>query len=137
MENFHRFNKLKHSTVNPKVFPIYNASAAACTMREIVNGIADALGKHPFPVLVLASPALLLSRHLSRIPHRRLAGLHQAVKKWLVEDVYDTHRFEEAYRFQIKISLKDGLKREVDWYLQAVRGNGGMVKRKGQPSSFY
>ena len=29
---------------------IYNVSAPACTMREIVDGIADALGKHPFPV---------------------------------------------------------------------------------------
>jgi len=29
---------------------IYNVSAPACTMREIVDGIADALGKLPFPV---------------------------------------------------------------------------------------
>ena len=95
---------------------IYNVSAPACTMREIVDDIADALGKHPFPVLVPASPALLLSRHLSRIPNRRMAGLHQTVKKWLAEDVYDTRRFEEAYGFQTKTSLEDGLKREVDWY---------------------
>jgi len=87
-------------------------------MREIVDGIADALGKHPFPVRVPASPVLLLSRHLSRIPNRRMAGLHQTVKKWLAEDVYDTRRFEEAYSFQTKTSLEDGLKREVDWYRQ-------------------
>jgi nucleoside-diphosphate-sugar epimerase len=99
---------------------IYNVSAPACTMREIVDGIADALGKHPFPVRVPASPALLLSRHLSRIPNRRMAGLHQTVKKWLAEDVYDTRRFEEAYRFQTKTSLKEGLKREVDWYKKQV-----------------
>ena len=95
---------------------IYNVSAPACTMREIVDGIADALGKYPFPVRVPASPALLLSRHLSRIPNRRLAALHQTVKKWLAEDVYDTRRFEKAYGFQTKTSLKEGLKREVDWY---------------------
>ena len=97
---------------------IYNVSAPACTMREIVDGIADALGKHPFTVRVPASPALLLSRHISRIPNRRLAGLHQTVKKWLTEDIYDTRRFEEAYGFQTKTSLEDGLKREVDWYRQ-------------------
>jgi nucleoside-diphosphate-sugar epimerase len=95
---------------------IYNVSAPACTMREIVDDIADALGKHPFPVRVPASPVLLLSRHLSRIPNRRMAGLHQTVKKWLAEDVYDTRRFEKAYGFQTKTSLKEGLKREVDWY---------------------
>jgi len=39
----------------------HNVSAPACTMREIVDGIADALGKHPFPVRVPATPALLLN----------------------------------------------------------------------------
>jgi nucleoside-diphosphate-sugar epimerase len=116
---------------------IYNVSAPACTMREIVDGIADALGKHPFPVRVPETPALLLSRHLSsnlgtrsqflaklghvpRLPH--MAGLHQTVKKWLAEDVYDTRRFEEAYGFQTKTSLEDGLKREVDWYKTSAEG---------------
>jgi nucleoside-diphosphate-sugar epimerase len=102
-------------------------------MREIVDGIADALEKHHFPVRVPASPALLLSRHLSRIPNRRcnlgtryqflaklghVPRLHQTVKKWPAEDIYDTRRFEEAYGFQTKTSLKEGLRREVDWYRQ-------------------
>ncbi len=95
---------------------IFNISAPPCTMREIVDGIGDALGKHPFPVHMPASLALLLGRCLSKIPNRRLAGLNQTVKKWLAEDVYDTRRFEEAYGFQTKTSLQDGLKREVDWY---------------------
>ena len=64
------------------------------------------------------SLALLLSRHLSRMPNRRMADLHQTVQKWLAEDVYDTRRFEAAYGFQTKTSLEDGLKREMDWYRQ-------------------
>jgi nucleoside-diphosphate-sugar epimerase len=95
---------------------IYNVSAPVCSMCEIVDGIADALGKRPLPVRVPVSIALFLSRNLSRVPSRRNAGLHQTVQKWLSEDVYDTRRFEEAYGFQTKTSLKDGLKREVDWY---------------------
>jgi nucleoside-diphosphate-sugar epimerase len=97
---------------------IYNISAPACSMREIVDSIADALGKRPFPMRVSAPLVLLLSRHLSRIPNRRMAGLHQTVKKWLADDVYDTRRFEEDYSFQTKTSLEDGLKREVDRYRQ-------------------
>lgn len=62
---------------------IYNVSAPACTMREIMDGIANALGKYPSPVRLPALPALLLSRHLSRIPNRRTVGLHQTVMKWL------------------------------------------------------
>ena len=45
--------------------------------------------------------------------------LHQTVKKWLAEDVCDICRFEEAYCFQTKISLKDGLKREMYWYRES------------------
>ncbi len=97
---------------------VYNVSAPPCTMREIVDGIADALGKHPFPVRVPASLGLFLSRHLSRIPNRHMAGFHPTVKKWLAENVYDTHRFEEDYGFQIETRLKDGLTREVDWSRQ-------------------
>jgi UDP-glucose 4-epimerase len=95
---------------------VFNVSAPACTMREIVDGLAGALGKRPLPVRVPASLALLLSRYLSRIPSRRMAGFHQTVQKWLAEDVYDARRFEETYGFQIQTSLEDGLKREVDWY---------------------
>jgi len=56
---------------------------------------------------------------LLSLSNRRLAGLHQTVKKWLAEDLYDTRRFEEAHGFQTKTSLEDGLKREVDWYRQS------------------
>ena len=95
---------------------IYNVSAPACTMREIVDGIAEALGKYPFPVRIPASLALFLSWHLSKIPNRRMGVLHQTVKKWLADDVYDTRLFEKAYGFQTRTSLEDGLKQEVDWY---------------------
>jgi len=95
---------------------IFNISAPSCTMREIVDGIGDALGKNPFPLYVPASMALLLGRCLSKMPNRRLAGINQIVKKWLADDVYDARRFQEAYGFQTRTSLQDGLKREVDWY---------------------
>ncbi len=95
---------------------IFNISAPPCSMREIVDGIGDALGKHPFPVRMPASMALLLGRCLSKMPNRRLSGLSQTVKKWLAEDIYDARRFQEAYGFHTETRLQDGLKREVDWY---------------------
>lgn len=88
---------------------VFNVSAPPCMMREIVDGISDALGKRPFPVSVPASLALLLSKGLSN-------SLHQTIKKWLSEDVYSTDRFDGTYGFKTAVSLKDGLKREVDWY---------------------
>jgi len=106
---------------------IFNISAPPCTMREIVDGISNSLGKHPFPLHVPAPLAMLLSRYLSKILNRRISGLHQTLKKWLAEDVYDPRRFQEAYGFQTKTSLEVGLKREVDWYRQNKQ-NGQVVK---------
>jgi nucleoside-diphosphate-sugar epimerase len=95
---------------------IYNVSAPSCSMHEIVTGIMAALGRQLFPVHIPTSLALFLSRQMSRIPNRHMTNLYPTIKKWLAEDVYDTRRFENAYDFQTKTSLEEGLKREVDWY---------------------
>ena len=101
---------------------IYNVSAPPCTMREIVGGIADALGKRPLPLRIPGSLALALSRELSRQPNQKLAWIHQAVEKWMAEDVYDTSRFERDYGFSAQVGIKEGLKREVAWYLGEQSG---------------
>lgn len=88
---------------------VYNVSAPPCTMREIVDGIAAALDKRPFPVAVPAALALFMSGMLS-------SNLHQTIKKWLSEDIYDTSRFEGTFGFRTMTSLTDGLKVEVDCY---------------------
>jgi nucleoside-diphosphate-sugar epimerase len=95
---------------------IYNVSAPSCTMREIVDGIADALGKRPLPLRIPGSLALTLSRNLSKLPNRRLAGIHPTVQKWMAEDVYDTSRFEKDYGFCSQVGVREGLRREVEWY---------------------
>jgi nucleoside-diphosphate-sugar epimerase len=95
---------------------IYNVSAPPCTVREIVDGITDALGKRPLPLRIPGSLALGLSRILSKFPNRRLVGIHQAVQKWMAEDVYDTSRFERDYEFCSQVGVREGLRREVEWY---------------------
>jgi nucleoside-diphosphate-sugar epimerase len=95
---------------------IYNVSAPPCTMHEIVDGIADALGKRQLPLRIPSSLALVLSRNLAKLPNRRLVGIHQTVQKWMVEDMYDTSRFERDYGFCSQVGVREGLRREVDWY---------------------
>lgn len=65
-------------------------------LREIADGIADALGKRPFLLRIPGKLALALSRNLSRMPNRRLTGIHQTVKKWMAEDVYDSQSFNRT-----------------------------------------
>lgn len=95
---------------------IYNVSAPPCTMREIVDGVADALGKRLLPLRIPGKLSLALSRNLSRLPNPKLAGLHQMIQKWMAEDVYNISRFERDYEFCAEIGIKDGLKLEVAWY---------------------
>jgi nucleoside-diphosphate-sugar epimerase len=95
---------------------IYNVSSQPCTIREIVDGIADALEKRPLPLRIPKNLALALSRNLSKLPNRRLSGIHQTVQKWMAEDVYDTSRFERDYQYCSQVGVREGLRREVEWY---------------------
>ena len=97
---------------------IYNVSAPPHTMQEIVDTIAKGLGKNPLSIRIPGALALNMTNFISKLSNQRFAGLHTMIQKWLAEDVYNTNRFEEAYGFQTKTSLEDGLKREVDWYRQ-------------------
>ncbi len=100
----------------PNGVAIYNVSAPPSTMHEIVEGLTDELGTRPLPVRVPAAFVISATRLLSGLPPSRFSSLHATVKKWLAEDVYDTHRIEAAIGFRTQVSLTDGLQREVQWY---------------------
>ena len=58
------------------------------------------------------------NRNLSRLPNRRQAGIYQTVKKWMAEDVYDSQLFNRTFDFSVQTSIKDGIRKEVEWYLR-------------------
>jgi hypothetical protein len=68
-------------------------------------------------------PGIGLSRNLSRLPNRRLAGIHQTAKKWMAEDVYHSQLFNRKFDFTVQTSIKEGIRKEVEWY----RRNAGMA----------
>jgi nucleoside-diphosphate-sugar epimerase len=98
---------------------IYSVSAPPCTMRDIVDGLARALGRKYFPGRVPASLALLATSFLRNRHSEKLNRLHSIVEKWLNDDVYDTRLFEEEYNFRAETSLSEGLKRQVAWHRRA------------------
>lgn len=97
---------------------IFNVSSPHCTMREIVDDIKDALDKRTLNFKIPASLGLFIGRHLPGKPNSRIANLYETLVKWLAEDVYNTNLFERTYNFRTETLLKDGLKKEVDWYRQ-------------------
>lgn len=102
----------------PQTTDIYNLSSPPCSMREIVDGLAAALSRRPpswrIParaVLQATQAAAWLSRGRGRI-----GSLHGTIQKWLADDVYSGHKFEQAFDFQPRVRLTEGLSREVQWY---------------------
>jgi len=97
---------------------IYNVSAPPCTMRDVVDGLASALGRHVPNWRVPASLALMFTGLASRLTwgHGHLGDLHATLRKWLADDVYDAGRFEKTFNFRAKVKLSEGLIREVAWY---------------------
>jgi nucleoside-diphosphate-sugar epimerase len=103
---------------------VYNVSAFSCTMREVVDGLAGPLGKRIPPFGIPASWVRGLSSLLTLFPMSRLRTLVATLQKWFADDVYDVSKYAQAFNFQERVNLADGLRREVAWYQkeQAKRG---------------
>lgn len=102
----------------PEGVEVYNLSATPCTMREVVQGIADALDR-PVPRWEIPSAlALGATRWGARLlgEGSRPGRIHRALRKWLAEDLIDAGKFQRAYSFQPGGGLSEGLRREVEWY---------------------
>jgi nucleoside-diphosphate-sugar epimerase len=100
---------------------VYNVSAPAQKMHEIVGGIAAALGRkahglHIPPRAALAAASFLKSVSLS---HAKFSGVKATIEKWLADDVYDARKFEERFDFKSQVNFKEGIEREVAWYLKS------------------
>jgi nucleoside-diphosphate-sugar epimerase len=38
------------------------------------------------------------------------------MQKWLADDYYNTDKFCNTFNYQTKVSLEEGIRREVVWY---------------------
>jgi len=102
---------------------IYNVSAPACTMRDVVCELARALGRSVVPLRVPASIARAAIKIPSRvgIMKRKLSSIGRTVEKWLADDVYLADKFERETGFRTQVDLNVGLTREVTWYRERNR----------------
>jgi nucleoside-diphosphate-sugar epimerase len=102
----------------PRGINIYNVSAPPCTMKEVVEALAAALGRSIPRWHIPIFPALsttYLGKKLSG-DRSRLGNLYKVLKKWTEDDVYNTSRFEKEFNFETNVGLTEGLQREVAWY---------------------
>lgn len=96
----------------------YNVAAAPCTMHEIVQALAAALGRRVPSWHVPGTVARGLARVAATATRGRgkLGALPTTIEKWLADDVYGAAAFEQAFGFRAAISVAEGLRREVAWY---------------------
>jgi len=87
-------------------------------MSDIVKTIYDTFGKS-FPSWhIPASFALNSAKFLKALSfnHEKFNNIYDTLKKWLADDYYSTEKFNNTFNFQTKVTLKEGIQHEVEWY---------------------
>jgi nucleoside-diphosphate-sugar epimerase len=103
---------------------IYNVSAPASTIRDIVETIAHEL-KRRIPTLRIPGSIALGCAKIGKIILGKgsiVGGLYDTLNKWLADNFYSTEKFQHAYDFKPQVSLEEGLHREVVWYQSKLEG---------------
>jgi nucleoside-diphosphate-sugar epimerase len=97
---------------------IYNVTGPPVRMRDIVDAIFLALGKSASTRHLPASPALASAWILKHLSFNRgwFSNLYDTLEKWLADDYYNSDNFCGAFDYQTKVSLNEGIQREVKWY---------------------
>lgn len=97
---------------------IYNVAAPPYRMQDIVQKISKNLGIRTPCVHIPSDFALTFTKAIKSISfnHFRLGALHDNIKKWLADDYYTTDKISRIYNFEAKVSLEEGIRREVEWY---------------------
>jgi len=102
---------------------VYNLCGYAPQMRELVEIMSRALGRKPPRWHIPRGLALTLSKTATVLTgrHAKFVTLHEVIKKWLINDLFDGQKFRRDYGFEPQVSLEEGLHREVEWYRSRVR----------------
>ncbi len=96
----------------------YNVAPSPVRMREVVAGVAEALGRRA-PLLRMpawAARSLLAAAAKAGPTRRQAERWGKTLEKWLGEDVFDGSKFRRDVGFEPAVSLQEGLCREVAWY---------------------
>lgn len=92
----------------------FDLAGHSATMKQIVQWIAEPLGRRVLPFHIPVKPVLSALRPLSGI--HRISRLRRTIEKWVAEDVYDDTAFRSRFAFEPVVDLRTGLEQEVRWY---------------------
>jgi nucleoside-diphosphate-sugar epimerase len=93
----------------------YNLAAPPVSMASVVAELASALGRPILRIRLPAGPSLAAAR-LLRVFGARGQAVADSLAKWIMEDVYDGTRFQQAFGWQPTVPFRVGIQGEVVWY---------------------
>jgi nucleoside-diphosphate-sugar epimerase len=97
---------------------VFNLTAEAVTMKEIVEAIACVLGKKiPRIRIPEATARGIFGFNRMGFSFEYLKNLEQALRKWLSNDIFSGDKFYERYGFKPKTPVAEALARQVGFYL--------------------
>lgn len=97
---------------------IYNVTDTPHTMREIVETIANGLGRK-IPKISLPGgmvSGMLKTASIVPVVGKRFASLSQTLKKWQSDDVLSGEKIKRELGFETQMPLAEGIAKEIDWY---------------------
>jgi nucleoside-diphosphate-sugar epimerase len=97
---------------------IYNLTAEAVAMKEIVGTIAENLQKKAPRLKIPENLVRGLFRLLKLVPvSERLKKIETTFEKWLSDDIFSGKKFNETFNFRLETPLSEALARQVKYYL--------------------
>jgi nucleoside-diphosphate-sugar epimerase len=94
---------------------VFNVGSGSVTVRALVRTIQDALGRPDLRIRISPRLATACARGLG-VAVPRFRDVSHSLDTWLRDDQYDSSRFDEAVPGWRKMSIEEGIRRQVAWY---------------------
>ena len=103
---------------NKKRIEVFNLTANAVSMKDIVSTIAESLSARVFPINIPAKFVHLTLKITNKVVKvNKIIQLEKSINKWVSDDTYSGDALFKEYGFLPKTSVKEALEKEVKWYL--------------------
>lgn len=96
---------------------IYNVTSPSVEMSKVTDGLASALMR-PKPLVLPVSLVVGAAKLLSAVSFGRgpFPRVEKTVDKWLSNDVFDGNKFRNEFNFESRVTLEQGLAKQVAHY---------------------
>lgn len=108
-------------TVSERDFRIFNVTADAVSMREIVGVIEKTLKKHVPGFKIPPAPLRYGLKIGAKLGLQRIEKLKETVEKWLSDDVFSVAKIACELNFKIETDALEGIRRETHFYKNSCR----------------